>query len=203
MAANDLPALLERPDIRTGAVAAALRAEATGHSTLDPILPGGGWPLGAISELLTDQDDAEVLRLALPLLVRLSRAGRAVALVAPPHLPYAPGLIGRGLALAQCWVVEPRSDADAAWAVDQILRTPGTGAALAWLRELDDRGIRRLQLAAESTGAVCLLVRPTSAASRPSVASLRLKLSTGAAGTGVEVLKARGPSVGRVVRLAG
>lgn len=202
MAASDLSALLQRPDIRTGAQAAALRAQPTGHAELDPILPGGGWPIGAISELLTDQDDAEPLRLTLPLLIRATQAGRAVALVAPPHLPYAPGLIGRGLVLDHFWVATPGSDADAAWAVEQILRTPGTGAALAWLRDIDDRGLRRLQLAAESQGAVGLLVRPAAAARQSSVAGLRLRLSTQADGTQVEVLKARGPSLGRVVRLA-
>ena len=58
-----LPARVERPDPRTllgpklwrAHEQASIRTEPTGFSALDRALPGGGWPLGAVSEVLHAQ----------------------------------------------------------------------------------------------------------------------------------------------------
>jgi len=207
MSTRTLPdQLLQRPDIWVGSRLAAVAAETTGHPALDRLLPGGGWPRGALSEVLVPRAGVGELQLILPLLARLSQAGRRIAFVAPPHVPYAPALLAAGVDLQHCWVVEPQSETDCIWAIEQSLRCPGVGAVAGWLAVADERVQRRLQLAAENNGdgggAIGLLMRPPQARRQPSVAALRLAIAPGADGPVVEVLKARGGRVGQSARLA-
>ena len=73
---------------RSAAIAAD--GEPTGHAALDALLPQGGWPRRALTELLLPADGVGELSLLLPTLARMTRAGGIVALVAPPYIPYAP-----------------------------------------------------------------------------------------------------------------
>ena len=70
---------------------AAVGTVASGHAALDAELPGGGWPLGALIELLQPARDAPVWSLLLPAVVaRQQASGGAVVLVNPPHEPFLP-----------------------------------------------------------------------------------------------------------------
>lgn len=197
--------LLQRRDLWVGTRPAAIAAEPTGHAALDRLLPGNGWPRGALSELIVPRPGVGELGLIVPLLARMTQAGRRVALVAPPHIPYAPALRAAGVDLAQCWVVDANQAADIIWALEQLLRCPAVGAVAGWLAMADERVQRRLQLAAEHNGdaggAVGLLLRPLAARQQPSVAALRLALQADAHGTQVEILKSRGGRVGHSVSL--
>lgn len=170
---------------------AAIRAEPTGYTALDRVLPGGGWPLGAVSEILHAQLGAGELSLALPLLARLTQAGRPVALIAPPHPPYAPKLSASGLGLDRVLVVETATADDALWAAEQVLRA-GAGAALLWIGKSDAQSLRRLQLAAESGEGCALLIRPESFAAESTPSALRLRVWRESGDAFVEVLKCRG-----------
>ena len=55
-------------------------------------MPGGGWPTGARTEILSGRAGIGELQLVLPALAALSWAGKRVVWLAPPHLPYAPAL---------------------------------------------------------------------------------------------------------------
>lgn len=174
----------------------------SGHAALDAFLPGGGWPLGAVTELLGDTCGIGELSLLLPALARLARNGRHVACIAPPHLPYAPALLQAGLPLERLlWIQPEGTDAPrlALWAAEQLLRCPGIGATLLWPEQIDARAIRRLQLAAETGGGCALLYRPTQAAHHPSPAALRLQLHASPDGLRIEIKKARGRHVHAVV----
>ena len=75
----------------------------TGFAELDAALPGGGWPVGAITELMPETQGIGELSLLMPALAHLSRAGRYLAWIAPPCLPYPPALVQHGLrARARC-----------------------------------------------------------------------------------------------------
>ena len=108
MALRSVSALLEkvghavwRADALAGAISTA-GVVASGHHDLDAQLPGGGWPVGALCELLQVQGGQLEWRLLLPALRGLSQA---VVLVAPPWVPYGPGLQAQGLsASALIWV---------------------------------------------------------------------------------------------------
>ena len=72
------------------------RTVATGEALLDMHLPGGGWPVGALTELLQAPGVHNEWRLLAPALARCGTG--PVVLVAPPHLPFVPALAAQGLA---------------------------------------------------------------------------------------------------------
>lgn len=166
---------------------------ATGYPELDRQLPGGGWPLGALTELIVGQYGIGELRLFLPALSALSRRhGRRLMWIAPPHEPYAPALAAAGLDLSRHLVVRPEQSRDVLWAAEQGLRSGYCAAVLLWTERLSDREARRLQLAAESSAAWGLIFRPPAAAREHSPAALRLHMSVGSSGRCLQILKARG-----------
>lgn len=174
----------------------------SGHAALDAQLPGGGWPLGALTELLSDVPGIGELELLLPALIELARAGRPIIWVAPPYLPYAPALAQRGLPLERVLLIEAPRVQESLWATEQALRCPAVGAVLNWSAHIVDRSLRRLQLAAEAGGTFGLLHRPAEAAREPSAAALRLVLQPAEEGLIVEIRKSRGARAGARVRLA-
>src|SRR5882724_4572076 len=94
---------------------AASRAEPSGFAQLDAQLPGGGWPCGALSEILYARPGVGELSLALPMLARLTQSGKRVAFIAPPLIPYAPALAQAGLELARVLVIAAPEPTDALW----------------------------------------------------------------------------------------
>ncbi len=165
----------------------------TGFAELDAELPGGGWPVGAITELMPEAQGIGELSLLMPALAHLSRAGRYLAWIAPPCLPYPPALVQHGLALERVLVVQAHDARSVLWAAEQVLRCAAIGAVLAWPEALlDDRRVRRLQLAAEAGGSCGWLYRPPAAAQQPSPAALRLRLKSIEGGLHIDIHKARG-----------
>lgn len=196
--------LLQRADLWVGSRSARVDALPTGHAELDAMLPGGGLPRGAVSELLLPAAGCGELALLTPLLARLTAAGKPVALISPPadRIPYAPALARAGVRLAALWVIDAREAADTLWSAEQLLKSPNAGAALAWMDRADERAQRRLQLAAESTGALAILLRPASAERQNSVAALRMRLTPTPQGPQLDLLKVRGGRAGQKVQLA-
>lgn len=186
-----LQTLLADARLWRGSGAAPLRALPTGHARLDEVLPGGGWPLGGLSEILCPQPGVGELKLVLPLLARLTRDGRPVAFVGPPCMPYAPALSQAGIDLPRALVIEPRNATDALWTVEQLLQARA-GAVLLWQPQIETTALRRLQLAAENGDSIGLLYRPLSAAQHSSIAGLRLRIARENNQERVEVLKCRG-----------
>lgn len=192
------PAIWRRGSLR----AKAPDALPTGLDALDAALPGGGWPCGALSEILVDDDGIGECSLLLPALATLTAARRRVALVAPPYIPYAPALAAAGIDLAQLVHIDA-SALDTHWTAEQCLRAGCCGAVLNWLPRTDYRQLRRLQLAAETGGAIGLVFRPLAAARETSPAALRLKVLADAHGPRIEIIKCRGRfDAARSVRLS-
>ena len=154
--------------------APAADGEPTGHPALDALLPQGGWPRRALTELLLPADGVGELALLLPTLARLTRAGGIVALIAPPYLPYAPAWQAAGIDLALLQVVDagPR---DASWAFEQCLRSGACSAVLGWPRQADAQALRRLQVAADIGDCLGFALRDARHAANPSPAALRLQ----------------------------
>lgn len=196
---SGLDPLLERPDVWRGPrMSRAQPAIPSGHAALDALLPGGGWPLGALTEVCCAQPGMGEIGLLLPALAQLRESSRWLACVAPPHPLYAPALASAGIDIERCLVVEPPQPGlrhaparaqQSLWAAEQLLRGGACGAVLLWWDGEDANALRRLQLAAESGQALAVLFRPETAAQRLSPAALRLRID--ADGT-FEIVKCRG-----------
>jgi hypothetical protein len=199
-----LESVLQHPGIWRGNQRAQTAEEAlpTGFAALDELLPGGGWPRGALTELLIGRQGIGELRLLMPALARLSEADGWLAWVAPPYVPYAAALAAAGIDLKRLVVAKPSSEADAWWTAEQALRSGACGALLAWLRAADERRMRRLQLAAETGHTWGVLFRHARAAQERSPAALRLLLEPAANGLAVHVLKRRGGPVSQPLVVA-
>lgn len=161
----------------------------TGLAALDAVLPTGGWPEAALSEILMAKDGVGELQLVLPTLARLSAAGERIVLVAPPYTPYPHAWQNAGVDLRLLSVIQAE-ERDALWAVEQCLRSGSCGAVLCWPRKADDRALRRLQVAAETGQTLAFAWRALSEAINSSPAALRLAVEAKPAQ--VRLLKCRG-----------
>lgn len=189
-----------------GGVASPSRATlATGFAELDRYLPGGGWPTGALIEILVDGYGIGELALLMPALAALTRPDPAqsakwVAWVGPPFVPYAPALEQHGVGIERLLMIHPgEGHKNRLWAVEQVIRSGSSGGVLAWIAVADDVILRRLQLAAEDQRCWTVLFRPLAARRQRSPAALRLSLSPQtAAGVRIEIVKCRGGRPGLV-----
>ena len=174
----------------------------TGFPELDNNLPGGGWPVGALTEILLDREGIGELRLVISALASLSRDDRRIVWIAPPYIPYAPALSRWGVELSRVLLVH-RDNGESLWAAEQVLRTKACGAMLLWHSGLDERSLRRLQLAAEFGSSLGVVFRPKQDAAHSSPAALRLQLAPCAEGLMVWVLKCRGGTPGAPLLVSG
>jgi len=187
-----LDALLAARRVWRGQPAALPPArQPTGLAALDDALPTHGWPDAALSELLLPADGVGELRLLLPTLARLTRAGQDIVLVAPPYVPYPDGWRRAGVDFARVHLVDAKPR-DALWATEQCLRAGCLAAVLCWPRQADDRALRRLQVACESGQALGFALRDAREARNPSPAALRMLFERGGDGVQLRVLKCRG-----------
>ena len=158
-----------------------------GVPAIDAHLPGGGLRLAGLHEIAgarDEWDDAVVAGFCLALLDRLaavrgqtgegSSAGPVLWAARRADL-YGPGVAGLmgarvgpaksektgGFHPGRLILVRARRDADVFWALEEGLRAPAgaLSAVVGEAAEPDDTAMRRLQLAAETAGRPCFLLR--------------------------------------------
>jgi cell division inhibitor SulA/protein ImuA len=180
---------------------------ATGHTALDRELPGGGWPVGTLSEVLHDGMGIGEVGFLAGALAQASEGERLIAWINPPCTPHAPALASLGVPLERVLVVRPASREDALWAAEQSMRSGACGAVLLWLqglrsarggqasarREDEYAALRRLQMAAESGRCMAVYFRSTSAEKLSTPAHLRVALARNAGRLELRIPKRRGP----------
>jgi cell division inhibitor SulA len=193
-----LAELLHNPLLwQGGRLARAEDAVASGFAALDRELPGGGWPQASLTELLLDHQGIGELRLVLPALKALVRAGEWIALIAPPHVPYAPAFARHGIDPGRVIVVESAEEKNRWWSAEQVLRANSAGAMLFWPRAVNDAQTRRLQLAAQESQSLAFVFTGTARAAHPSPAPLRIRLSLVEQKLCIDVFKRRGGVMSR------
>ncbi|MEP6657304.1 MAG: translesion DNA synthesis-associated protein ImuA [Betaproteobacteria bacterium] len=193
---HSLALVLQNPAIwRGGDCAPEPAAIASGFPALDAVLPGSGWPTGALTEILLAREGIGEISLTLPALACLQAGHRDIVWIAPPHVPYAPALAAAGLDLSRFIFVRCATATDQLWAYEQALRAPECGAAFAWLATPDDRVLRRLQVAARDGGTWGVLWRRPGQHAVAAAAPLRLALAPQEGQLAVQVLKRRGGEV--------
>jgi protein ImuA len=212
-----LAPILNHPAIWRGCNAAPSATLPTGYPALDARLPGRGWPQIGLVEILIAGLGIGELYLVLPALALLTRrtAARWCAWIAPPAGPFAeiapqsfhhfgslelcaPALAAHGVSLACVLVVHAEKPL---WACEQALRSGACDVVLAWMRGVQPRALRRLQLAAEHGRTLAFLFRTLSAQTlrEPSPAALRIAVQPASDGIRLTVLKSRGGSRGDLV----
>lgn len=107
----------------------AMPSVPTGFAELDVLLPGGGWPREALTEIYVERPGIGELRLVMPAMARLTQDERWLAMVAPPYLPYAPALLGHGVRLSHVMLIRPDTVEARLWAGEQALRSGSCGAS--------------------------------------------------------------------------
>lgn len=140
-----------------------------GLDEIDSRLPGGGLMLGALHEVAGGGCDA--LHAAAAGQFAAGIAGRTrgkVLWIVSRQDVFAPALMQAGLSGRRVIYVEARSDVDVLACFEEGLRHGGLGAVVAEVARLSMTASRRLQLAAETSGALGIALRrwrrPTGAA---------------------------------------
>jgi len=187
----------------------------TGFTSLDSLLPGGGWSRQGLIEVVNRRPGVGELQLFLPLMRALIAQGLWVLWVAPPFSPYAPGLAQAGIDLRRVLVVAAQqkqfdgkknpdtpvlisegsmTSKDALWCMERALQTPHCGLVLAWQGQLAQRTLRRLQLAAVTGKAIGVLFMRNNSEHSPSSMNLEIESLTenDHQYLDINILKARG-----------
>ena len=166
----------------------------SGWEALDAELPGGGWPLNSVTEVLAAQPSVLEWRLVGPALRRVVAAGGQVVVVGPPRHPHLPGLLHEGFDERQLVWVQAELPSERLWVTEQLIRSNAAGAIVSWLHQARQEQLRRLQVSAQACNSLVLLFRPEASRHEASAAPLRVHASVGVDWElRVNVFKRRGP----------
>jgi protein ImuA len=166
---------------------------ASGHTALDEQLPGGGWPLGSMVEVLQQRPGQHAWQLLLPALARaIEKSAGPVVLVATPYMPFGPSLQSQGLPGNRILSVNADKPAARLWACEQALRCAEVAAVVAWLPQAKPAELRRLQMASHEQKRLLFVFRDAKSQTDASPARLRL-LVDGTQALRVQIVKRRGP----------
>ena len=160
----------------------------TGFQALDVALDGG-WPTGMLTELLVPWPGSYELGLLSPALARLTTTttetpgggGNWAMLIAPPLIPYAPGLCWQGIVLNRLLIARVRRSTEALWAMEETLRSGTCAGVIAWtgvaaMPRVRHTQLQRLHLLADKQQAWAVLIRGVRCRQERSPARLRLQL---------------------------
>lgn len=168
---HDVEAALWRGNQLGGPVAEVV---STGFAALDAELPGGGWPCGALTEVLVRQFSVVELRLLSNVIASQTALGRSVALIGPSLTPHAPGLRHDRIDERHLVWIDVDTPRDRLWATEQLVKAGSFGAVIAWLPLVRAEQIRRLQVLAGRCKGPVFLCRPEVVAQDSSAAPLRI-----------------------------
>ena len=182
----------------TAPIAPKAPAFRTGLQRLDVQLPQGGWPVGAVTELCPTHAEIGAFSVLVPTLARLTQQGRRVVLMGSEQLPDLEELGDQGVRLRQVTILRAAAS-DRLWAMEQKLRFGEIAMLVAWMPQLSDRQVRRLEDAAAAGQAMVMLFRNAGTRSFCRSSALQLVLRPGTDGLlDIEIVRAGGAS-GHVV----
>lgn len=179
-------------------------------TAIDDSFDGRALPLGCLHEFLVDGRDQEAASQGFiaGLMSRLPASG-GIVWITRRRTVFPPGLVSFGLQPDRiCFLDLPR-EKDVLWAAEEALRCKPVTAVVAEISNIDLTASRRLQLAAEQSGAPAFLMRlnPKSLGATASVTRWRIKplpstAPDGLPGVGfpafeVELIKVRGGRTGQ------
>ena len=164
----------------------------SGIAGLDELLTGGGWPRSGLVEVIVPDEYTDVMSLLMPALVHLSQQQRWIAMVTPPCQARTRLFADTDLNPARVLQVNPHPGRSALWTVESMLQSGNCGVVLAWPNCNTELMDKRLQKAAASGKALCILIRYEGLQTLPSAVDMRLKLVIDADGSAVYLLDNHG-----------
>lgn len=146
----------------------------SGSPTLDKILPESGFRRGSLVEWLGEAGSGVTTMAFVAAREACQERGYLVLVDCAPHRFYPPAAASFGVDLNKILIVRPQNEKDGHWAACQALSCRGVSAVLCWPNRLNERDLRRWQLAAESGGTLGLMIRPVKARGRPTWSEVQL-----------------------------
>lgn len=212
-----------RLGVREGAVssgqvtASPAPGVASSFAVLDAFLPWRGWPVGAMTEIMTDHRGCGELSLLLPAMAHLTRQKRPILCIGAPHELFAPALLQANVDPAfvtqiHAGTSSSKHQKENLWATEQALKTGLPGMVVLWSAThsiLAPEILRRLHLAtlggspsagpADSSTQKTMLIhfRGASSMSQPSPAWLRFGYAADDSHIRLQILKCRGRELTR------
>lgn len=190
----------QRLGVHRASQAAVMQTWSTGWPALDARLPGGGYPLAAVTEFLLEHGGRGELSLLLPALAPKLAADpdSRLVLLDPPYRLNAPALDAAGIDRARAPVICCRDTNERVWSIEQLAAAGGFVAFVLWDDALDTAAFHRLQLAGERAGCPIFVYRAIRSLRQRSPAALRLALTACGGQQQIEVVKCRGPAGARL-----
>ena len=205
------PELLERLAQRIRDIEASERPHfhadvALGIGGLEQALPEGRLPAGSLVELMSAAEGAGAWTLAMVMARHACGECKVLVIADPARRFYPPAAARLGIDLRRTIVIRPRDKRYTLAAVTQSLRCAAVGAVIGGFDSLPAFDFRRLQLAAELSGALGLLLRPAAALRVPSFATARLSVTPVASANAkrrirVDIVRVRGGKSGQSLLL--
>ncbi len=172
---------------------------ATSFAVLDAFLPWRGWPVGAMTEIMTDCVGCGELSLLLPAMARLTQEKRPVLCIGAPHTLFAPALTQAGIDPTRITQINPASSAKQSkenlWSAEQALKTGLPGMVVLWSPtnlNCAPETLRRLHLSTLGRETMLIHFRGKSSMSQTSPAWLRFGFAADDTHIRLQVLKCRG-----------
>ena len=172
---------------------------ATSFAVLDAFLPWHGWPVGAMTEIMTDTVGCGELSLLLPAIARLTQEKRPILCIGAPHALFAPALYHAGIDPTRITQINPSSSAKSSkenlWSAEQALKSGLPGMVALWSpvnMNCAPETLRRLHLATLGRETMLIHFRGKSSMSQPSPAWLRFGFAADDTHIRLQMLKCRG-----------
>lgn len=184
--------LLAHLRTEVGRLESSYTATAPGHLNLPPSVDAcfedGKVPLGAVHEIVavSREQEAAANGFVAGLLSRLPKSAGFVW-ITKRRTVFPPGLTMFGLDPDRVVFIELPRERDALWAAEEALRCKAVAAVVADIANVDLTASRRLQLAAEQTGAAAFLLRfnPKALASSACIARWQVRHAASVAPDGL------------------
>lgn len=148
----------------------------SGCQELDTWLPASGFRRGAFAELLFQQAGSGATSLAWHIAWQATKSEeRQKIVVVDGQAEFYPLALPEKLPVSQVLVVRPQHQEDTLWAMWQALRCNAVAAVICRTpSQMQTHTLRRLQLAAEASKGLGLLLRPSCCRNEPSWGDVRI-----------------------------
>ncbi len=176
-------------------------------AVLDAFLPWRGWPVGAMTEIMTDIVGCGELSLLLPAMAHWSRKKRPILCLGAPNALFAPALARVGVDPAFVTQINAspstqvsKNTKENLWTAEQALKTGLPGMVVMWSHPRSNLAVetlRRLHLSTIGRETMLIHFRGASCMSQPSPAWLRFGYVADDTHIRLQVLKCRGRELTR------